>query len=96
LARIDLEVLRQWVRIVDRCDKLQQILDETHGEPGWENLPAHRALDRGLGVLLRLAAELGFSPASRPKLRIEPPPPSDDEANPWHALRLVGGRGDGG
>jgi phage terminase small subunit len=91
LAKIDLEVLRQWVRIVDRCDKLQKVIDEGHGEPGWEAGPTHRQLDRALGLLLRLAAELGFSPASRPKLRIEPAPPSDDEANPWHALRLLGG-----
>jgi P27 family predicted phage terminase small subunit len=91
LAKIDLEVLRQWVRIVDRCDKLQKVIDEGHGQqqPCWEKIPAHRALDRATGILLRLAAELGFSPASRPRLRIEPAPPSDDEANPWHALRLV-------
>lgn len=90
LAKIDLEILRQWVRVVDRCDKLQKVIDEGHGEPGWEAAPAHRQLDRALGLLLRLAGELGFSPASRPKLRIEPAAPSDDPANPWHALRLVG------
>lgn len=96
LARIDLEVLRKWCQIVDRTEKLQHLLDAEYGQPGWENMPAHRALDRAMGLLLRLAAELGFSPASRPRLRIEPPPPSDDASNPWHALRLVGGRGDGG
>jgi phage terminase small subunit len=45
-----------------------------------------------MGVLLRLAAELGFTPASRPKLRVEPVPPMDAD-NPWAALRLLpGGR----
>ena len=74
LFKVDLEVLRRWVQTVDRCQKLQQILDAEYGQPEWENMPAHRSLDRAMGVLLRLAAELGFTPASRPKLRVEPVP----------------------
>lgn len=92
LFKVDLEVLRRWVQTVDRCQKLQQILDAEYGQPEWENMPAHRSLDRAMGVLLRLAAELGFTPASRPKLRVEPVPPMDAD-NPWAALRLLpGGR----
>ena len=90
LAKIDLEFLRQWVGSSTAATSCRKSSTKVTGEPGWEAAPAHRQLDRALGLLLRLAGELGFSPASRPKLRIEPAAPSDDPANPWHALRLVG------
>jgi phage terminase small subunit len=89
LAKIDLEALKLWVQTADRVHKLQEILDAEYGQPGWADLSAHRSIDRAAGVLLRLTAELGFSPASRPRLRIATPRPSDDESNPWVALRLV-------
>ena len=74
LFKIDTEILCKWCQVVDRTEKLQRILDAEYGQPGWENAPGHRALDRATGVLLRLAAELGFSPASRPKLRVRAGP----------------------
>jgi phage terminase small subunit len=95
LAKIDTEILRKWCQVVDRCEKLQKILDADYGQPGWENAAGHRNLDRGLGVLMRLAAELGFTPASRPKLRVEPARPLADD-DPWSQLRLVGGCHDPG
>jgi phage terminase small subunit len=93
LFRVDREVVKAWCRVVVRVDELQRALSGQIGEPGWETSAGHRSLDRALLLLARLAAELGFSPASRPRIHVAPEPPADDANNPWAALRLIGGNG---
>ena len=89
LRRIDQEVLRLWVETLDRKNETQQLLEAEENAVMWLTSPAHRILDRTATLLMRLAGELGFSPAARPKLHVEPAPEVEDEANPWRVLRLV-------
>lgn len=50
--------------------------------------PYHAILERTANTMFRAAAELGFSPAARPRIRLVPEPIAD-ETSPWSALRLV-------
>jgi hypothetical protein len=55
--------------------------------------PYNDILDKTAKKMFRAAAELGFSPAARPRIHLAPEKPGDDANNPWAALRLIpGGR----
>lgn len=90
LFAIDREVLRLWCETLDRKDEVQYCLEHDSGMTAAMWLACHQLLNRHTLVLVRLAAELGFSPAARPRIHLDPAPQTDDEANPWSALRLVG------
>ena len=86
LKAIDREMLRLWVETVEYRDEARRQL-ALSGD--WERSPCHAVVARTTQLLARLANELGFSPAARPRIHLEAPPPTDDAANPWAALRLV-------
>jgi phage terminase small subunit len=88
LFQIDETVLRLWCETVDRRAEIQRALDAERGMLGWAEAAGHRALDRATLLLIRLSAELGFTPASRPRIRVEPPPSEPDPDDPWTFLRL--------
>jgi phage terminase small subunit len=93
LFEIDREVLRMWVHTLDRRNEAQQILEAQDNSIVWINSPCHRVIDRTTTLLIRLAGELGFSPAARPRIKLIPEPEAEDENNPWAQLRLIpGGR----
>jgi len=53
--------------------------------------PANRILNETTTLMIRLISELGFSPASRPRLHADPPtidarPEDDLRADPWSFL----------
>jgi phage terminase small subunit len=84
LFKIDTQLLRAWCETVVRRAEIARVLDADRGMLGWEEAAGHRALDRATLLL----AELGFSPASRPRLRIEEVR-EPDPSSPWSILRLV-------
>jgi phage terminase small subunit len=91
LFQIDGTILRAWCETVARRDELQRRgLHEQRNEFCWELSAAHRNLDRVTALLVKLTGERGFSPAARPRLRVEQQPEVDDM---WKQLRLIpGGR----
>jgi P27 family predicted phage terminase small subunit len=92
LHMIDREMLRSWVETLDRKNEAMQLLEAEENAVLWLTSPAHRIVDRTTVILVRLAGELGFSPAARPRLHVEPQPKDEaDEANPWARLRLLPG-----
>jgi P27 family predicted phage terminase small subunit len=92
LKFIDREVLRSWVETLDRKNEAMQLLEAEENAVLWLTSPAHRIVDRTTVILVRLAGELGFSPAARPRLHAEPAPITEnDDANPWARLRLLPG-----
>jgi phage terminase small subunit len=114
LKHIDHGALVSWVLAADReriAAVTQQRLDEGKDLPmlvrtGRGNLfgqsPYIGIIHRASLVKLRAAAELGFTPASRPRLAtggtIAPwdDPLTDDGDNAWDHLRLIpGGKNDG-
>jgi phage terminase small subunit len=57
--------------------------------------PYNDILDRTAKLMFRVAQELGFSPAARPRIHVVPDGTRHDADNPWAALRLIpGGRTD--
>jgi phage terminase small subunit len=88
LMLCDVEMMKSWVLAVDRRNELQRILEGRKGEPGWEVSPVHRNLDRITMMLTRMAGEIGFSPASRPRIRVEAPRETDPNS-PWEILKLT-------
>jgi hypothetical protein len=94
LFQIDETVLRAWVETVDRRAELQRVLDADRGAVDWELNAAHRGIDRATLLLVRLTEQLGFSPASRPRIKAETPRDPDPDSS-WALLRLPLA-GDGG
>ena len=90
---IDQAVLRAWVETLDRRNEAQQLLEAETSAIAWLTSPAHRVIDRTTTLLIRLASELGFSPAARPRLRVETPKSPKEDTDPWAELRVIpGGR----
>jgi P27 family predicted phage terminase small subunit len=103
LKRLDRGVLMVWVEAEGRhrtAMEMQATLDRNasmklliEGPRGFVLSPYHQILKETAGIMIRAAQELGFSPAARPRVAVEPEASSEDEADPWVALRLVpGGR----
>ena len=64
---------------------------------GLVSSPYIRILDRTAKTMLRAVQELGFSPASRTRVKAPPKPAAVDPTNPWAMLKLIpGGRPDPG
>lgn len=92
LKKIDRDMLLLWVTFRDRHERARQHLALLEGQPLlWAQSPQHRVLDRTAATLLRLASELGFTPAARRGLSITPPPQPADPDDPWAMLRLIPG-----
>lgn len=88
LKSIDSELLRLWVVTVARHREAEWRL-AAERPALWATSPAQRVLNQTTSLLIRLCSEFGFSPASRPRLRAEPPAPA--EPNPWASFRMLRG-----
>ena len=104
LRKIDGTILFAWIETADRHRRavVAQAAFESRN-PAWPLLrlnkrgepvvsPYVREIDRAAQMLVTLASELGFSPASRPRLAARdsaeaPPEPS----SPWVKLRVLRG-----
>lgn len=104
LKNIDRGILKVWIEAEDRHNTarlMQAELDKDsklklliRGPLGLVPSPYNDILDKTAKTLFRAAQELGFSPAARPRLHVEPAPDAAaDETNPWALLRLVPGGG---
>jgi P27 family predicted phage terminase small subunit len=103
LKKIDLSMLVAWVEAYDRhriAMEMQARLDSEASlkllirtPQGLMPSPYNDILDKTAKKMFRAAAELGFSPAARPRIHVAPEPAPTDADNPWAALRLIpGGR----
>jgi len=98
LKATDRDVLIMWVRAWEQYSiavEHQCIANETAEWPLLEKTadgrfiasPYLREIDRTAQLLLRLVGELGFSPASRPRMQLIPGgAPKLIEGDPWHEL----------
>jgi|SRR5580693_315192 P27 family predicted phage terminase small subunit len=105
IKKIDRAMLKIWVVAEDRHDtanRMQAQLDaETtlklliRGPLGLMPSPYFDMMDKAAKTMFRAATELGFSPAARPRLQVEPPDEGEDETSPWAMLRVLpGGKAD--
>jgi P27 family predicted phage terminase small subunit len=101
LKKIDLSMLVAWVEAFDRhriAMEMQTKLDTDASlkllirtPQGLIPSPYNDILDKTAKKMFRAAAELGFSPAARPRIHTVPDGTKDDANNPWAALRLIPG-----
>ena len=107
LKMIDRGLLLVWVEAEDRhrtAMAMQAKLDASSElklliktPSGLVSSPYVRILDRTAKTMLRAAQELGFSPASRTRVKAPPKSAAVDPTNPWAMLRLIpGGKSDPG
>jgi P27 family predicted phage terminase small subunit len=106
LKKIDRDMLLIWVEARDRWNtarEMQAQIDRdvtlkllVRGPMGLIPSPYNDILDKTAKTMIRVAQDLGFSPAARPRIQMAPEAEAEDEGNPWTALRLVrGGLSDG-
>lgn len=101
MKRIDRDVLRIWVEATDRHNTarlMQAMLDQDSKlklliktPDGFAPSPYNDILDKTAKTMIRVAQELGFSPAARPRIKADPPtidakPEDDLRADPWKLL----------
>lgn len=101
LKMSDRGVLLVWVEAEDRhriAMEMQAKLDQDASlkllirtPAGLALSPYNDILDKTAKMMLRAAQELGFSPASRTRVKAPPQPAAADPANPWAMLRLIPG-----
>ena len=107
LKMVDRGLLLVWVEAEDRhrtAMAMQAKLDAScelklliKTLSGLVSSPYIRILDRAAKTMLRAVQELGFSPASRTRVKAPPKPAAVDPTNPWAMLRLIpGGKPDPG
>lgn len=105
MKRIDREILRVWVEAADRHNTarmMQAMLDQDSKlklliktPDGFAPSPYNDILDKTAKTMIRVAQELGFSPAARPRIKADPPtidgePEPDLRADPWSFLEADG------
>jgi P27 family predicted phage terminase small subunit len=106
LRKIDRDMLLIWVEARDRWNtarEMQAQIDRdvtlkllVRGPMGLVPSPYNDILDKTAKTMIRVAQDLGFSPAARPRIQMAPEAEIEDEDNPWAKLRLVrGGLSDG-
>jgi len=63
------------------------------GPDGMMMSPYVEIIDRAAKIMFRAATEMGFSPAARPRIHLQPEEDfeTEGEVNPWNVLRLVPG-----
>ena len=108
LKKIDRDMLLIWVEARDRWNiarEMQAKLDSSNelkllirGPLGLVESPYNNILEKTARTMMRACQDLGFSPATRPRLQIAPQPPaaSDGAIDPWAMLRLIPGGKSGG
>jgi len=103
---IDRDILRVWVEASDRHNTaraMQAMLDRdggplkllVKGPKGLIASPYNKILDKTAETMCRVAQELGFSPAARPRLRVvrqaSADAPADAPIDPWAVLKVIPG-----
>jgi P27 family predicted phage terminase small subunit len=98
---IDRDILKAWVTAVDVHDTarlMQAQLDRDaklklliQGPSGLVESPYIRILANTTKTMIRLAQELGFSPAARPRLKSDAVTPDEGKNDPWAVLRVIPG-----
>jgi P27 family predicted phage terminase small subunit len=103
MKRIDRDLLRVWVEASDRHNTarlMQAMLDRDSKlklliktPDGFAASPYNDILDKAGKTMIRVAQELGFSPAARPRLKadaltIEGKPEDDLRSDPWKLLEV--------
>lgn len=101
LKKIDRDMLLIWVEARDRWNTAREMQAQLDRDAGLKLLirgplgliesPYNNILDKTAKTMIRVAQDLGFSPAARPRLKTLPEPEAEDEADPWTALRLIPG-----
>lgn len=105
LKLLDRGVLTLWVEAEDRhrnASMAQARLNErgpdlpylVKGPEGLMVSPYVEVIDKAAKIMFRCISEMGFSPASRPRLRLVPDQPDagqQAQADPWAALRVIPG-----
>ena len=105
LKQIDRDLLLIWVEARARWEAArdaQARLDQDAALPllirtpmGLVASPYNDILEKTARTMIRVAQDLGFSPAARPRLKIVEAMAEEPADNPWASLRLVpGGRSD--
>jgi P27 family predicted phage terminase small subunit len=96
LKKIDRGLLCVWTEAETRHRLATKLMGEelvVMTEAGPVPSPYIAIIDKAGRTMLRAAAELGFSPSSRTRVRVEPPAKAADPADAWALLRLIpGGR----
>ena len=87
MLRIDRDLLAAWVVNVDRQREANRRM-QTTGDPD-ELARCHKIVTDTSRLLVALSQVLGFSPASRLRIKPETPPKKDDPESVWSMLRLV-------
>ena len=104
MKRIDREMLKIWVEASDRHNTarlMQAMLDQDSKlklliktPAGFMASPYNDILDQTAKIMIRVAQELGFSPAARPRIKADPPAidgkvaEPDLARDPWALLAL--------
>ena len=103
MKKIDRDMLMLWCEARDRWNTarlMQALLDRdmqlkllVKGQFGLEASPYHDILDKTAKIMIRIAQELGFSPAARPRLQAEPQGEPEDAVtdDPWRLLENIPG-----
>jgi phage terminase small subunit len=87
LHLIDRDLLLLWVVTRAHHAKAQRLLEEAETGEAWVASRCHGILNETTKLLLQLVGQLGFSPAARPRLRVEEKTEIDVD-NPWNILRI--------
>jgi phage terminase small subunit len=87
LLRIDRDLLAAWVVNVDRQREANRRM-QTTGDPD-DLARCHKIVTDTSRLLVVLSQALGFSPASRLRIKPETPPKKDEADSVWSMLRLV-------
>ena len=87
LLRIDRDLLASWVVNVDRQREANRRM-QTTGDPD-ELARCHKIVTDTSRLLVALSQALGFSPASRLRIKPEVSPTNEEPESPWSTLRLV-------
>ena len=104
LKLLDRNTLISFCEVAERHKALRVALHEENArhprtpylmrtKAGLRISPTVNALDKAGMALLRLAMELGFTPASRSRVQVDPQHASkgEDEADPWKLLEVIQG-----
>jgi hypothetical protein len=110
LRKSDREMLLVWVEAADRHNTarlMQAMLDRDSKlklliktPDGFAPSPYNDILDKTAKIMIRASQELGFSPVSRARIKVDPPTidadPEDEEddlsVDPWKFLEMGGPR----
>jgi P27 family predicted phage terminase small subunit len=102
LKLLDRGVLVLWCEAEDRhrlATMTQNELNRRNGAPflvksplGMVMSPYVEVIDRAAKTMFKAESEMGFSPASRPRIKVATPAGADATADdPWRALRVIPG-----